>query len=250
MASINNKDPQNQQEITLTQTETEPTTNRIPLPSHQPHPGKPKGPQPNPSTPLYFAYGSNLSPTQMRNRCAFHPGLSANPVALARLDGWKWFICQKGYANVVPPKGFRVDGGDGDADKVPRSGEEDTVYGVLYEMARDDERLLDGYEGVDWESRLNEGEKVPASIRPREQGSGEYNKWYFPARVTEWLDEEQRKLRSDKEEQTVLVYVDEHSLRVGPPKKEYIVRMDRAIREAEELGFPKKWANEVMRKFL
>ena len=186
----------------------------------------------------------------MRNRCAFHPGLSANPVALARLDGWKWFICQKGYANVVPPKGFRVDGGDGDADKVPRSGEEDTVYGVLYEMARDDERLLDGYEGVDWESRLNEGEKVPASIRPREQGSGEYNKWYFPARVTEWLDEEQRKLRSDKEEQTVLVYVDEHSLRVGPPKKEYIVRMDRAIREAEELGFPKKWAKEVMRKFL
>lgn len=186
----------------------------------------------------------------MRNRCAFHPDLSAKPVALARLDQWRWFICQAGYANVIPPEAFRVGGGDGDGDEVPRSGEEDTVYGVLYEMSRDDERLLDGYEGVDWESKLNEGEKVVPSVRPREQGSGEYNKWYFPARVTEWLDEEQQKLRGDKEEQTVLVYVDEYSLRVGPPKKEYIVRMDRAIREAEELGFPKKWAKEVMRKFL
>lgn len=133
---------------------------------------------------------------------------------------------------------------------VPRSGEENTVYGVLYEMARDDERLLDGYEGVDWESEpAGEDGKVPVSVRPREQGDGEYNKWYLGARVTEWLDEEQKRLRAGEEEQVVLVYVDEKSLRVGPSKKEYVFRMDRAIREAQELGFPKKWADEVMRRF-
>lgn len=155
---------------------------------------------------------------------------------------------------MLPPEKLRVihggkRGSVGDGSDVPQSGEEDTVYGILYEMARDDERLLDGYEGVDWESeRAGEDGKVPTAIRPREQGDGEYNKWYLGARVTEWLDEEQKRLRGG-EEQVVLVYVDEESLRVGPSKKEYVLRMDRAIREAQELGFPKKWADEVMRRF-
>lgn len=157
---------------------------------------------------------------------------------------------------MLPPEELRVvHGGNrdavGDGRDVPQSGEEDTVYGVLYEMARDDERLLDGYEGVDWESApADKGGKVPAAIRPKEQGDGEYNKWYLLAKVVKWLDEEQRRLRGNKEEQVVLVYVDEKSLAVGPPKKEYIFRMDRAIREAQESGFPKEWADEVMRKFL
>ncbi|ODM18283.1 hypothetical protein SI65_06154 [Aspergillus cristatus] len=255
MTSDNTNPPE---KITLTTTETTQDPKSIPLPPHDNavHPLKPKqAPQPNPSTPLYFAYGSNLSPTQMRSRCAFHPSLSAKPVALARLDCWRWFICNRGYANVLPPEELRiVHGGErgsvGDGSDVPKSGEEDTVYGVLYEMARDDEGLLDGYEGVDWESEpAGKNGKVPVSVRPREQGDGEYNKWYLGARVTEWLDEEQKRLRGGKEEQVVLVYVDEMSLRVGPSKKEYVFRMDRAIREAQELGFPKKWADEVMRKF-
>lgn len=250
------------EKVTLTATETTQDPKSVPLPPHDTavHPAKPglqpkEGPQPNPSTPLYFAYGSNLSPTQMRSRCAFHPSLSAKPVAFARLDSWRWFICNRGYANVLPPEELRiVHGGEreavADGSDVPQSGEEDTVYGILYEMARDDERLLDGYEGVDRESkRAWEDGKIPVSVRPREQGDGEYNKWYLEAKVTEWLDEEQKRLRGGEKGQVVLVYVDEKSLSVGSSKKEYVFRMDRAIREAQELGFPKKWADEVMRKF-
>lgn len=245
--------------ISLSPTETHHQQETIPLPTNHPHPSNKtpqpySGPHPDPSTPLYFAYGSNLSPTQMRTRCIFHPKVSGKPVALARLDGWRWFICERGYANAYPPEGLRVrpdqDATEGE-EGIPQSGDEDAVFGVLYEMARDDERLLDGYEGVDWDAPpSSSGEGVSDKIRPREQGDGDYNKWYLPAKITAWLDDEQRVVRGDREEQTVLIYVDEDRVRVGPPKTEYIARMDRAIREALELGFPEKWAREVMRRFV
>ncbi|KAB8070646.1 hypothetical protein BDV29DRAFT_180642 [Aspergillus leporis] len=205
-------------------------------------------PQQTKPRPLYFAYGSNLSFTQMRLRCTCSPELSSKPVAIARLDHWRWLICNAGYANVVPPPELRVGKEVEDGDDVPVSGDEDTVYGVLYEMDPRDERLLDGYEGVDHSSLPSRAtHKVPAHIRPTEQGRGEYNKWYVTATVTVWLDEEQRKRRKGNPIET-LVYVDEERVKLGPPRDEYIPRMNRAIREAESLGFPKKWADGVMRK--
>src|SRR5690606_3390878 len=50
---------------------------------------------------LYFAYGSNLSYTQMRKRCSSDPEISAKPVGIARLDNWRWIVCARGYANVI-----------------------------------------------------------------------------------------------------------------------------------------------------
>ncbi|KAE8351549.1 hypothetical protein BDV28DRAFT_136838 [Aspergillus coremiiformis] len=198
--------------------------------------------------PLYFAYGSNLSFTQMRLRCTYNPDLSAKPVAIARLDHWRWLICQAGYANVVPPAEWRVGKEAEDGEDVPVSGDEDTVYGILYEMDVEDERLLDGYEGVDHSAVPSRAtDRVPVHIRPTEQGCGDYNKWYVPATVTGWLDEGQRRRREGGVIES-LVYVDEERVKLGPPRDEYIPRMNRAIREAETLGFPKVWADEVMRK--
>ncbi|KAE8315736.1 hypothetical protein BDV41DRAFT_574449 [Aspergillus transmontanensis] len=228
-------DPTVHTTITIT-TDPSPSDNGITTP----HQTKPR--------PLYFAYGSNLSFTQMRLRCTCDPDLSSKPVAIARLDHWRWLICQAGYANVVPPAELRVGREADEGEDVPVSGDEDTVYGILYEMDIEDERLLDGYEGIDRSALPSRAtHKVPAHIRPTEQGHGDYNKWYVPATVTVWLDEEQRKRREGGVIET-LVYVDEERVRVGPPRDEYIPRMNRAIREAESLGFPKKWADEVMRK--
>ena len=196
--------------------------------------------------PLYFAFGSNLSSTQMRMRCTHDPDLSSKPVAIAKLDGWRWFICEAGYANVLPPPELRVGRQETDGDAIPISGEEDTVYGILYEMSPEDEFLLDGYEDVDHGASASKSKKVPTGIRPREQGNGDYNKWYFPAIVTKWLDGDED---GDKV-QTTLIYIDEERVRVGPPKEEYIGRMNRAIREAELLGFPTAWAEDVMRRFI
>ncbi|KAF7122167.1 hypothetical protein CNMCM5793_000123 [Aspergillus hiratsukae] len=166
-------------------------------------------------------------------------------------------ICQAGYANVLPPGELRIGRQFSEGDEVPVSGDEDAVFGVLYEMDPADELLLDGYEGVDHAAGPSRcDKKVAVEIRPREQGRGEYNKWYVPATVTRWLDEEQRVLRmgaaavaaSGPQVTTVLVYVDEERVRLGFPRDEYIPRMNRAIREAVSIGFPKQWAEEVMRK--
>ncbi|OJJ48082.1 hypothetical protein ASPZODRAFT_129999 [Penicilliopsis zonata CBS 506.65] len=206
---------------------------------------------------LYFAYGSNLSFTQMRYRCTNDPDLSAHPVAIARLDGWRWLICEAGYANVIPPRELRVGEQVTHGDLVPisRGGEggkeeedQGAIYGVLYEMSDADEFLLDGYEGVD-HAAPDARPLIDRKVRPKEQGMGDYNKWYVRATVINWLDEEQRKSRlADGDQQPVLIYVDEDRVRLGPPREEYIGRMNRAIAEAEQIGFPADWAEAVMRK--
>jgi gamma-glutamylcyclotransferase len=74
---------------------------------------------------LYFAYGSNLWPEQMQNRC---PGLRI--IGAGRLPGYRWIISKRGYANIVKSV-------------------LDEVQGLVYEITESDERSLDHYEGVD-----------------------------------------------------------------------------------------------------
>jgi len=74
--------------------------------------------------PLYFAYGSNLWLDQMARRC---PGSIFVDVAVLR--DWKWFICTRGYANVIPSLG-------------------DVVYGMVYSLTPANEDSLDTCEGV------------------------------------------------------------------------------------------------------
>jgi hypothetical protein len=130
------------------------------------------------------------------------------------------------------------------APSVPVSGPEDTVYGVLYEMDAGDERIMDGFEGVDPHAESAEGDFVDVGVRPREQGRGSYNKWFVQAEVVKWLD------GRDAGEIGVLVYVDEKCVTVARPKVEYIARMNRGIRESVELGVPRSWIEQVMRKFI
>ncbi|PWY78158.1 hypothetical protein BO94DRAFT_188541 [Aspergillus sclerotioniger CBS 115572] len=201
---------------------------------------------PKQQNPFYFAYGSNLSPTQMAARCTVHPDTSI-PLAIARLPKWRWLIHQRGYANVLPPHELRIGGQlHPDAEQVPVAGEGDAVYGVLYDMGKEDERILDGYEGVDWDAPVAEGKGgLGLDVRPREQGRGCYNKWVVEAEVVSWIGAGDG--REKRETVPVLVYVDERRVRMGPPKAEYIPRMNRAIRESVDLGLPARWAEEVMR---
>ncbi|KKK16983.1 hypothetical protein AOCH_004722 [Aspergillus ochraceoroseus] len=136
---------------------------------------------------LYFAYGSNLSPTQMAMRCTVNPSRSAHPVAIACLTRWRWLICEVGYANVIPPAELCV----GKQRTAAGAGKDDDgVFGVLYEMDAADEEILDGYEGVDTCSAgSGSGSGAPREVlRPREQGDGCYNKWFVRAKVVTWLD--------------------------------------------------------------
>jgi len=73
---------------------------------------------------LYFAYGSNMDPAQMRFRC---PG--AIPEGIAALRGHAFRINRNGVATVVPAPGA-------------------AVRGVLWTLAPAHVDTLDGYEGV------------------------------------------------------------------------------------------------------
>jgi hypothetical protein len=198
---------------------------------------------------FYFAYGSNLSPTQMSIRCTSTPN-SSIPIAIARLDAYAWIICRRGYANVVslPANTPATDA--------------TTVWGLLYNMSAEDEARLDLYEGHD-EYRNPEPDVNPDPAqqveKPYLQGGWDYNKHYLPVTVTKWLrdpneygvDVSGRTAERQQQQPTtvrVLVYVDELRTEKGEINSEYIGRMNRGIRESVALGLPQRWVDAVLRK--
>ncbi len=82
---------------------------------------------------LYFAYGSNLWMEQFRQRCPF-----SRYICNARLSGYKFaIVCEddprstaSGYATVLPQEGSKV-------------------FGVLCDLAPEDEKILDEKEDVE-----------------------------------------------------------------------------------------------------
>ncbi len=80
---------------------------------------------------LYFAYGSNMDPAQMRERA---PGGRA--LGAARLGGWRLT-----FTRDSPGWG----GGVGHIEPDPA----DEVWGVLWDLTEPDLVALDAYEGVD-----------------------------------------------------------------------------------------------------
>ncbi|MEU8524346.1 MULTISPECIES: gamma-glutamylcyclotransferase family protein [Streptomyces] len=82
------------------------------------------------NAPIYFAYGSNMSGEQMRERCP-----SARPLGIAHLYGWRRSFC-------VPAPHL-----DGLAAGIQRSDNDGShVVGVAYEMTVPDQQRLDAIE--------------------------------------------------------------------------------------------------------
>lgn len=172
----------------------------------------------NRSENLYFAYGSNLSTEQMRQRCPY-----STAVGLGKLSGWRWIINERGYANIVK----QVDEeGKGEGE------EESHVYGMMYLLPTEDEERLDGYEGVPWayEKVVLEASWVSSS------SSG---------------DEKEEDNNGGGEELTpvkVLAYVDRKRTAEGRPRGEYVGRMERGIEDAVgNWGMKGGYADELRR---
>jgi gamma-glutamyl AIG2-like cyclotransferase len=83
----------------------------------------------DPPPTYYFAYGSNISTTQMLDRCP-----SSTPLGLAHLSGWTFQINERGYANILHPS----------IPPSPPIG----IYGMLYRLDPTDEQTLDFHEFV------------------------------------------------------------------------------------------------------
>ncbi|KAF8660613.1 hypothetical protein AX16_001592 [Volvariella volvacea WC 439] len=148
---------------------------------------------------IYFGYGSNMWLDQMRRRC---PG--SKHIGIGILHDWYWFICTRGYANVI-------------------ENDDDLVYGSMFILTEEDERSLDRYEGV------------PHS----------YVKKILP--VTYLGTEEIGEVVDGKRIVQTLVYVDVERTDPGPPKVEYVWRMNQAIVDGIKQGIPESYINKYLR---
>ncbi|QYT00562.1 Gamma-glutamylcyclotransferase [Trichoderma simmonsii] len=191
----------------------------------------------NRSEILYFAYGSNLSTEQMRQRCPY-----STAVGLGKVTGWRWIINTRGYANIVRENEDTAtqeqedDSGKVDEQKGKSRMEEDTeeesqVYGMLYLLPVEDEERLDRYEGVPWA----------------------YEKLHIEAfwvSNTDRIDGEEQRVEEELTPVKVLAYVDTQRVTEGRPKEEYVERMERGIEDAvENWGMSEEYADKVMRRF-
>lgn len=178
--------------------------------------------QPEPETLLYFAFGSNLSSTQMRSRC---PGAAA--VGLAFLPGYDFIINERGFANVVPSTTTTTSATTTTPGDEAHGRGKGCVYGVLYRLASIAEKeRLDRYEGVPWayEDLVLDVEQMPAG--PTGDSGSE------------------KVVRA-------LVYVDRARVKPSAPRAEYVVRMNAGIREAgAEWGLPGWYVRDVMRRYI
>ena len=164
-----------------------------------------------PSTPqqtLYFAYGSNLWLQQMSLRCPF-----STYIGVGRLDNFRWFINERGYANIAPMSN------DSDSH----------VYGLIYTLTPSDEVALDRNEGV----------------------PDIYEKALLP--VTMWASEDSGKIVNITQKgrvRNMLLYIDHHRKIESEPKDEYIYRMNAGLRDALTAGAPAAYIEDVIRRFI
>ena len=162
------------------------------------------------SVSLYFGYGSNLWLHQMRIRCP-----NSTYIGMARLNGYRWIIGPRRYANVIEME--------------PDS--DDVTWGMAYTLTREDEERLD----------LNEG--VPIAYT-KEILSVDF--WSSHGKK-KWVNVTDESLMEGRK---MLVYIDRTRTTEDEPWDEYIYRMNMGIKDARELGMPKTYVDKVLRRFI
>ncbi|TRX89646.1 hypothetical protein FHL15_009396 [Xylaria flabelliformis] len=217
---------------------------------------------------LYFAYGSNLSTTQMRNRCP-----SSTPIGLAQLTGWTWIINERGYANIVQNEYKSSLQTRDTEDQVETNEGHDSswdqpweivsgpgVYGLVYRLHPDDEETLDRCEGVGYayEREVLDVAWVDVSNSGAGQGSSAVTtsasvetESTQPAEKTKKQSHEGTTSVAPGETIQVLVYIDFQRITPSIPKDEYVGRMNLGIKEVtEQWGLPRAYVDEVIRPYI
>ncbi|KAK1637315.1 hypothetical protein BDP81DRAFT_273310, partial [Colletotrichum phormii] len=176
---------------------------------------------------LYFAYGSNLSPTQMSLRCP-----ASTPLGLAHLPNHTFIINSRRYANVVPngpANPAHPAAATPTTDPAPAS--VPGVYGILYALPPQDEATLDRCEGV------------PHAYQKQDLAIKVVN--FTPPSTTAAVN------LTPGSNVTALVYVDTERTEPSTPWDEYIDRMNRGVDEAtERFGLPRGYVDEVIRPYI
>lgn len=153
-------------------------------------------------------------------------------IGIARLNGYRWLINDRGYANVVEIL---------DNSTKEKEEDEDVVWGLVYTLQSLDEENLDINEGVPV-AYTKENLTIdfwPASGASKSEGSSRGSSKGSPPNTTK-----------TPQEKEMLVYIDRNRTSPDKPKREYIYRMNMGIKDAVEEGMPMSYVDKVLRNFI
>jgi hypothetical protein len=176
-----------------------------------------------PSSPrwtLYFAFGSNLHLQQMAKRCP-----ESLYVGRARLPGFRWQINERGFANIVESR-------------------EDVVEGLVYALSEKDEARLDRNEGVSrdlYHKSYNTIELIPAPYSLRHRRVSTIVAEGGPEGILQSTVREEVTPKLER----ALVYISLFYVKEGPPRREYIDRMNLGLEDALVLGVSRSYISAL-----
>lgn len=175
-----------------------------------------------------------------------------------RLKGFKWIIYQRGFANIVEVDSYKEEGDDEKEEKGKEGDYRNQVWGMMYSLEENDEKLLDEREGVpvayrkEWiecefwtvpeaaaSSSSREEEEEEVGENEEDTTTAEKKKKRKPADITK---------RPGKEK--MLVYINREMTDEGEIRKEYISRMNCGIKDAVKEGLPREYVEQVLRRWI
>jgi len=167
---------------------------------------------------VYFGYGSNLSTQQMANRCP-----KSRFIGIGRLLGYDWIINDRGYANIVEIT----------YERPSRNGILPEVWGLVFELDYEDEVALDIMEGIPY--AYIKVDNLIVDFWPA----------ISPGDTKNAID-----VNQPSQAVAAMSYVDKKRVLGGNPWPEYIVRMNRGIDDALNMGIPKEYIANLVRKYI
>lgn len=142
-------------------------------------------------------------------------------LGIARLNGYRWIINVRGYANIIEIEASNVVGGEGLLNS-------EQVWGLVYSLEQKDEDHLDRNEGV------------PIA----------YTKEDLTADFWQSINSKAPDIGAKPKQMSMLVYINRKMITPHEPKKEYVYRMNMGIRDALIEGMPTSYVENVLRKFI
>lgn len=198
---------------------------------------------------MYFAYGSNLQMKQMAKRCS-----ESRLIGSATLHNYRWQINERGYANVVADNYSSVEGicyllSDKDEARLDRS---EGVHTGVYEKVELHVELVCApvaFVGRDVVQIVNDGslDTLFRNAEEQDRWADNYRRSSSVPVEGRWRTTLDTHRKQGSEFAKALVYLSTSYTRDGPPRDEYIDRMNLGLIDALALGVSQRFIDNTIK---
>lgn len=171
-------------------------------------------------------------------------------------------IYQRGFANIVEVDSYKEEGGEKE-EKGKEGDYRNEVWGMMYSLEEEDEKLLDEREGVpvayrkEWiECEFWTVPEAAASSSSSSSSSREEEEEEVGKNEEDTTTAEKKKKRKPADitkrpgKEKMLVYINREMTDEGEIRKEYISRMNCGIKDAVKEGLPREYVEQVLRRWI